>query len=202
MHMTCIVIITTLLLSCIRPAFCFWPVLPSNSASTRSTSSRRTLNGTSGGDPSLQASYPSLQATMSLTSAAVEKAMAAAEHEAKTNGWKVTIAICDAGGMPLLAKRMDGAFPASFDIAVGKAKTAAHFCRPTGQLESAANVSDGSSRTALLSAPYVIMRGGLPIFINGICCGAVGVSGVKPNEDEQIASVALSTLDSIASSRL
>ena len=125
--------------------------------------------------------------------------MSAAEHEAKTNGWKVTIAICDAGGMPLLAKRMDGAFPASFDIAVGKAKTAAHFCRPTGQLESAANVSDGSSRTALLSAPYVIMRGGLPIFINGICVGAVGVSGVKPNEDEQIASVALSILDSIAS---
>ena len=196
MRMTCIVIliITTLLLSCIRPAFCFCPVLPSNSASCR-----RTLNGASGGDPSLQASYPSLQATMSLTSAAVEKAMAAAEHEAKINGWKVTIAICDAGGMPLLAKRMDGAFPASFDIAVGKAKTAAHFCRPTGQLESAANVSDGSSRTALLSAPYVIMRGGLPIFVNGICVGAIGVSGVKPNEDEQIASVAMSILDSLAS---
>jgi len=183
----CFVIITILLLSCIRPASSFC-LLPSNSAITRTP----TEIGMSSGDPSLQA-------TMSLTSAAVERAMAAAEHEAKANGWKVTIAFCDAGGMPLQVKRLDGAFPASFDIGVGKAKTAAHFCRPTGQLESAANVSDGSSRTALLSAPYVLMRGGLPVLINGICVGAVGVSGVRPEEDEQVALAAVSVLDSIAS---
>ena len=140
-----------------------------------------------------------LQATMRLRSAAVDRAMAAAVNEATSNGWKVTIAICDAGGMPLLAKRLDGAFPASYDIAVSKAKTAAHFCRPTGQLEAATNVSDGSSRTALLSAPYVLMRGGLPIFIQGVCVGSIGVSGVKPDQDEQIASAAASVLESIAS---
>ncbi len=37
-------------------------------------------------------------------------------------------------------------------IAVGKAKMAAQFHKPTVVLEDAANVSDGSSRTALLSA--------------------------------------------------
>jgi glc operon protein GlcG len=140
-----------------------------------------------------------LQHSLSLTSAAAEKALAAAEREASSNGWCVTIAIADAGGLPLLVKRCDGAFAASYEVAVGKAKTAAQFCKPTAQLEAAANVTDGASRAALLSAPFVLMRGGVPIFINGTCCGAVGVSGVAPDQDEQVALAAVNTLVSIAS---
>lgn len=140
-----------------------------------------------------------LQATFGLTSAAAQTAMEAAEREASDRGWKVTIAVADAGGVPLLAKRCDGAFAASYEIAVGKAKTAAQFCKPTGALEDAANVSDGSSRSALLSAPFVMMRGGVPIFVGETCIGAVGVSGVKPNEDEQVAMAAVSALSSTVS---
>ena len=177
------------LLSFICPANSFC-VLPSDCAPARTRFGIRTMSSANE-DSSL------LQATMRLTSAAVDRAMAAAVNEATSNGWKVTIAICDAGGMPLLAKRLDGAFPASYDIAVSKAKTAAHFCRPTGQLEAVTNVSGGSSRTALLSAPYVLMRGGLPIFIQDVCVGSIGVSGVNPDQDEQIASAAASVLESI-----
>ena len=108
------------LLSFICPATSFC-VLPSDCAPARTRFGIRIMSSANE-DPSL------LQSTMRLTLAAVERAMAAAENEATANGWKVTIAICDAGGMPLLAKRLDGAFPASYDIAVGKAKTAAHFC--------------------------------------------------------------------------
>mmetsp|Transcript_31421 Transcript_31421/g.66121 ORF Transcript_31421/g.66121 Transcript_31421/m.66121 type:complete len:187 (+) Transcript_31421:65-625(+) len=144
-------------------------------------------------------SEPKLQSTFSLTSAAAEAAIHAAEQEASAHGWKVTIAISDAGGAPLLVKRCDGAFPASYDIAVGKAKTAAQFIKPTGVLEDSANVSDGKSRSALLSAPFVLMRGGLPIVANGMCIGAVGVSGVKPDEDEQVAMAAVNALSSTIS---
>ena len=140
-----------------------------------------------------------LQSTFSLTSAAAQAALDAAEQEASANGWKVTIAIADAGGVPLLVKRCDEAFPASYEIAVGKARTAAQFHKPTGVLEDAANVSEGSSRSALLSAPFVLMRGGLPIFVNDICIGAVGISGVKPNEDEQVATAAVNALSSTIS---
>ena len=140
-----------------------------------------------------------LQSTFSLTSAAAQLAMDAAEKEASSKGWKVTIAVADAGGAPLLVKRCDGAFPASYDIAVGKAKTAAQFRKPTGVLEDSANVSDGKSRSALLSAPFVLMRGGLPIFANEVCIGAVGVSGVKPDEDERVATAALNSLNSFTS---
>jgi glc operon protein GlcG len=140
------------------------------------------------------------KSTFSVTSAAAQVAMDAACQEASANGWKVTIAIADAGGVPILVNRCDGAFPASFEIAVGKAKTAAQFHKPTGVLEDAANVSsDGSSRTALLSAPFILMRGGLPIFANDVCVGAVGVSGVKPNEDEQVATAAVNALNAIIS---
>lgn len=163
--------------------------------------------------------------TFTLTSSAAEKAMDAACQEAAANGWSVTVAISDAGGVPILVKRSE-AFPASYEIAVGKAKTAARerkycnvihndtplfisylllcmlftvFQKPTSSLESAANVSDGSSRTALLSAPYILMGGGIPIFANEQCIGSVGVSGVKPNEDEQVAMAAVKALSSVIS---
>ena len=141
------------------------------------------------------------QPTVSLTTAAVERAIAAAENEAERNGWKVTIAITDASA-PIIVKRCNGAFPASYNIAVEKAKTAMQFQKRTGDLESAANVSDGSSRTALLSAPYVLMRGGVPIIINNICVGAVGVSGVTPDQDEQVANAAVDALNQMMTSKL
>ena len=71
--------------------------------------------------------------------------------------------------------------------------------KETGLLEASANVSDGNSRTALLSAPYVLMRGGVPITKNGICIGSVGVSGVAPDQDEQVAKAAVDALASTIS---
>mmetsp|Transcript_19661 Transcript_19661/g.30879 ORF Transcript_19661/g.30879 Transcript_19661/m.30879 type:complete len:154 (-) Transcript_19661:106-567(-) len=142
------------------------------------------------------------QTTPVLTSGAAQLALSAAEQCASIHGYKVTIAISDPGGTPLLVKRTDGAFPASYEIAVGKAKTAALFRKATGALEDSANVVEGSSRAALLSAPFVLMRGGVPIIVGegtgggggGVCIGAVGVSGVTPEEDEEVAMAAVNAL--------
>jgi len=41
--------------------------------------------------------------------------------------------------------------------------------------------------------------GGVPIFVDGACVGAVGVSGVKPDEDEMVATAAADALSSITS---
>lgn len=150
---------------------------------------------------SMDPSTTYFQPSVSLTTAAVEKAIAAGEIEAEKNGWKVTIAITDTSA-PLIVKRCNGAFPASYNIAVEKAKTAVQFQKKTGDLENAVNVAKGSSRTALLSAPYVLMRGGVPIFINNMCVGAVGVSGVTPDQDEQVANAAVDALNQIVTSKL
>lgn len=142
------------------------------------------------------------QPSFLLTSATVEQALASAEKCAVSNGFQVTIAICDAGGIPLLVKRLDGAFPASVKIAMGKAETAAQFCKSTAGLEAAANVTDGKSRSALLTSKYVLMRGGVPLFVNGVCCGGIGVSGVKPDEDELVATAAAECISALATSKL
>jgi uncharacterized protein GlcG (DUF336 family) len=51
-------------------------------------------------------------------------------------------------------------------------------------------------RYAFLSAPDVdgLLEGGLPIFKDGHCIGAVGVSGVKSTEDAQIARAGIAAL--------
>ena len=131
------------------------------------------------------ASEPALAPSVLLTLTGARRAMAAAEAEAAANGWRVTIVVADAGGTPLLLAR--DAFPATVEIAIGKARSAALFARPTADLEAQANAGGGAGRTSLLSAPFVTMRGGVPIVVDGAVVGAVGVSGVKAEQDEQIA---------------
>lgn len=119
-----------------------------------------------------------------LTLVEARKAVAAASAEAKANNWNVVIAVVDDAGYLLSIDRLDNAQRPSVDIAVGKARTAALFRRPSAVLEDAVN----KGRPALLLAEgYVFMQGGVPIVVNGEVIGAVGVSGVRSDQDEQVA---------------
>jgi len=140
--------------------------------------------------------------TFKLTPTGAAKAMAAAEAEASANGWDVTISIADAGGVPIQVHR-NNAFPASVDVAIGKARTAALFWKDTMLLEQSVNVADGNARSALLSAPgFVMMGGGVPIIIDGNCVGGVGVSGVLPAQDDQVAKAGALALHTLHRSQL
>ena len=55
-------------------------------------------------------------------------------------------------------------------------------------------MADGSARTALLSAPFVLMGGGVPILCDGRVVGSVGVSGVTPAQDEEVANAGASAI--------
>jgi glc operon protein GlcG len=121
------------------------------------------------------------------------KAMAAAaEAEALKNQWAVTIAIVDAGGHLLWLQRLDGAAAVSAAIAPAKARTSALGRRETKVYEEMIN----GGRTSFLSAPLIdgMLEGGVPILVDGHCVGAVGVSGVKSNEDAQIARAGIAAL--------
>lgn len=116
---------------------------------------------------------------------------AAAEVEAKTHGWPVVIAIVDAAGHLLYLQRNDGAQLGSLDVALGKATTAALFRRPTKDWEE--RLAEG--RLGFLSfRNQVFLEGGVPVVIDGDVVGAVGVSGVKSNEDAQIARAGIAAL--------
>ena len=127
-----------------------------------------------------------------LESADIKAMAAAAEAEALRNQWAVSIAIVDAGGHLLHLQRLDGAAPLSAHIAPAKAHTAALGRRETKGYEDMIN----GGRTSFLSAPTLqgMLEGGVPVMKDGQCIGAVGVSGVKSNEDAQVAKAAIAAL--------
>ena len=127
-----------------------------------------------------------------LTLEAARLVAAACEATAKAQGWRVVIAVVDDGGHALCLQRLDGTQASSVETALGKAKAAVGFKRPTRVLEEMVN----NGRYSFLSAPGnpVLLQGGLPIEIDGQLLGAVGVSGVKASDDEVIAQAGVDAL--------
>ena len=133
-----------------------------------------------------------MQTKSFLELADIKKIAAAAEAEAVKHAWAVTIAIVDDGGHLLWLQRLDGAAPVSAHIAPAKAHTAALGRRESKIYEDVIN----SGRYSVLSAPDLkgLLEGGVPIIKDGQVIGAVGVSGVKSNEDAQIAKAGIAAL--------
>lgn len=107
----------------------------------------------------------------------------AAECEAAGNGWQVVIAIVDAGGHLLYLQR-DTAQPGSVDVAIAKAESALLYRRPTRLFEEMVDAGRGG----YLSMPGVVaLEGGEPLLFDEQVIGAIGVSGVKSNQDGVVA---------------
>ncbi|SAL36235.1 glcG protein [Caballeronia sordidicola] len=118
--------------------------------------------------------------------AEVTAILEAARVEAEHYKWPVSIVAVDDGGHPLGLVRLDGCSPIGAYIATEKARTAALGRRETVSYEDMVN----AGRSAFLSAPIVTsLAGGVPVIVSGHVVGAVGVSGVKPEQDAQVAKV-------------
>lgn len=114
----------------------------------------------------------------------VSRILSAARNEAQNNQWAVTIVIVDDGGHPLALERLDGCAPIGAYIATEKARTSALGRRESKGYEDMVN----GGRHAFLSAPLLTsLEGGVPIIVDGQVIGAVGVSGVKAEQDAQVA---------------
>jgi glc operon protein GlcG len=129
----------------------------------------------------LQAELPTKKV---LTLGLAKRLVAAAEAEAKKRGATVVIEVVDDGGQLILLERLDDTQVASVEVAIGKARTAAIFRRPSKEFED--QVKNG--RVAALALPGATpLQGGIPISVEGKVIGAIGASGNSPQEDEQIA---------------
>lgn len=120
----------------------------------------------------------------SLTLEGAKRAAAAAEVDAKRRNLPVVIAVVDEGGELLVLERLDGTQIGSLEVGIGKARTAAHFRRPTKFFED--QIKNGRIVTLALS-DFTPLQGGVPIFSDGQFVGAIGVSGDSPQVDEDIA---------------
>src|SRR6202049_4287503 len=108
-----------------------------------------------------------------LDQAGAQTVLRAAKESAQQRKAPSAIAVVDPAGDLLAFQRMDGVRPASADLAIEKARTAARLQRPTEQIED--NINRG--RTAFVTAGIAALRGGVPIRVNDEVVGAVGVAG-------------------------
>ena len=132
-----------------------------------------------------------MQSKAVLTQDDVAKVLDAAQQEAEREGWAITVAVTDDGGHLLALRRLDGAAPFTSDVAANKARSAAMGRKETQVFEEMIN----GGRTAFVSAPMqALLSGGVPIIVDGQVVGAVGISGVKPDQDVQVAKAAVSVL--------
>lgn len=122
-----------------------------------------------------------------LTLEQAKKAMAAAEAEARKNNWNVVIAILDSGGHLVMMQRLDGAPFGSVNVAREKAHGAVAFKRPTKAFQDAIAQGGVNLRLLNITGDASVLEGGVPIIVNGMVIGAIGVSGVTSQQDAQVA---------------
>jgi glc operon protein GlcG len=127
---------------------------------------------------------------MTLNQAGAQTVLQAAKESAQQRSAPSAIAVVDTAGDLLAFQRMDGVRPASADLAIEKARTAARLQRPTAEIED--NINKG--RTAFVTADIVALRGGMPIRVNGEVVGAVGIAGLSKETDTEIANTAAAAL--------
>ena len=106
----------------------------------------------------------------------------------KKNNWKFSVSIVNSEGNLILFQRDDGAYFGSIDASMDKAKSANAFQRPTKAFVDGVKVGN----LGLLSVKGVVANeGGVPILMNGVHVGAIGISGAKAFEDELCAKMAI-----------
>jgi glc operon protein GlcG len=128
---------------------------------------------------------------LALDQAGAQTVLQAARESAQQRNAPSAIAVVDPAGDLLAFQRMDGVRPASADLAIEKARTAARLQRPTEEIEDSIN----QGRTAFVTAGIVALRGGMPIRVNGEVVGAVGVAGLSKKTDSGIAKSAAAVLN-------
>jgi glc operon protein GlcG len=104
----------------------------------------------------------------------------------------VSIAVTDDGGHLLGFERLDGCAPIGAYIAIEKARTSALGRRESKGYEDMVN----GGRTAFVTAPLLTsLEGGVPVIVGGETIGAVGVSGVKADQDAQVAKAGVAAVN-------
>jgi uncharacterized protein GlcG (DUF336 family) len=116
-----------------------------------------------------------------------EKMLAAGIAKAKEIKVPQCVSIVDAGGHLLAFARMDGAFAMSLQTSLMKAKTAASYGEPTGNILAGVDIK----LAIATQGERINLPGGLPVIIDGRVVGAIGVGSGTGEQDREVAKAAL-----------
>jgi len=115
-----------------------------------------------------------------------KKAAAAAVAEARKNNWTMAVAVIDPGGALVYFEKMDGTQTGSVNVALGKARSAALYKRPTKVWQDI--VAGGGAGLRILGLESAVpIEGGIPLVMDGKIVGAIGLSGGSAQQDNQCA---------------
>ena len=130
-----------------------------------------------------------------LTQAGAMKIIEAAVGKALEMGKPQCIAVVDDGGHLLAFTRMDGGKRLSIESSIRKASTAASSRAPTGGIQG-----ELEFRLAHATAGQLVnLKGGLPIIVDGITIGGIGVGSQTGEEDLEVAQAGLRAIAGVRS---
>lgn len=129
--------------------------------------------------------------TVQLTHRAALAMLEAAVAKAEDMGQPQCIVIVDASGETLAQLRMSGAKYLSLKSARTKARTAASIGAPSGDIPEAV----GLAIAAATEGNVTRLPGGLPIRVDDVLVGGIGIGSGSPDQDLEVANAAITALD-------
>jgi uncharacterized protein GlcG (DUF336 family) len=132
-----------------------------------------------------------------LTLEGAQLVLAAAQARAVEIKVPMDIAVVDDGAHLLAFARMDGAKLSSVEIAIRKAQGAAIRRLPTAPARTGEEVNVVLSMGLALATQgrQIPVRGGLPLLVDGVCVGAIGVSNGSEDQDVDVAQAGVRALE-------
>jgi uncharacterized protein GlcG (DUF336 family) len=113
---------------------------------------------------------------------AAKRAATAALDAARRNNWTMAVAVVDIAGELVYFEKMDDTQNGSVRVAAAKARSAALFKRPTKAFQDTVTASPDGVRILGLEGAVPI-EGGVPLVIDSLIVGAIGVSGGTSQQD-------------------
>lgn len=118
----------------------------------------------------------------------------AAIEKAREIGQPMNIAVVDNGAHLVAFARMDGAIKASIDISIRKARTSILMNAPTSALTAISQPGAELYGLEQTCGGLVIFGGGIPLTVDGVVVGAIGVSAGSVEQDVSVAEAGVAAL--------
>ena len=134
-----------------------------------------------------------------LTLEGAQLVLVAAQARAVEIKVPMDIAVVDDGAHLLVFARMDGAKLSSVEIAIRKAQGAAIRRLPTAPARTGEEVNVVLSMGLALATQgrQIPVRGGIPLLVDGVCVGAIGVSNGTEDQDVDVAQAGVRALERV-----
>lgn len=136
-----------------------------------------------------------------LTGEAALRIARGAFEEAARSGYGISVTVVDRSGQVLAVLRHHNAGVHTLQASYRKAYTACSQKRETGEIQQGIRNGTIPEDIRFLDPNFSVMEGGVPIIIDGIVVGGIGVGGAHGSEDSRIARAGRDRLENESDTR-